>query len=403
MIAFMHSFDFHMPTHIYFGEKQQEAFAAEIPSLGKHWLLLIGGGSVKRLGYLESVTKLLEQQNLNISLFEGIEPNPHRNTINRAAQQAREVNADGVIALGGGSVMDAAKAIAALLHHGEDDIWPYVVGKPKQGQIEGAKPVIAIPTTAATASEVTPYAVLSDPESHGKAPVSHASFKPNLAWCNPAFHTSLPLTTTRDGAADILSHVFENYILGDFASPMADRYTEGIIHTVLHTLPKVTEDPENLAHRSTLMWCSTLALNGMQQAGRRPSPFLLHNLEHAISGRYPDVAHGRGLATLYPAYFDWMWEQGRARARFAQLGEMIFGIDGDETQRGRGFIDRFNLWLQENDLYQSLPDIGVDPDDYEPIAAYAVQTYGDGTALQAGGPMDTQDITDLFSATEAQS
>lgn len=398
----MRSFSFHMPTHIFFGDEKKEDFAEAIPNLGTNWLVLIGGGSVMRLGYLETVTELLDQHNLKYEIFEGVEPNPHRDTINKAAIQARQMDADGVIALGGGSVMDAAKAIGALLHNGEDDIWPYVVGQPKQGEIEGSKPVIAIPTTAATASEVTPYAVLSDPASNGKAPVANADFKPKLAWCNSSFHTSLPLTTTRDGAADILSHVFENYLLGNNASPMADRYTEGIIHTVLHTLPKVTQEPDNLAHRSTMMWCSTLALNGMQQAGRKPSAFILHDLEHSISGRYPEVAHGRGLATLYPAYFNWLWEQDRARDRFALLGQHVFGIEGDRECQGRGFIKQFVQWLKENELYQSLPAIGVDPSDYQAIAEYAVHTYGNGASLYALGPLYMEQITELFATTEKQ-
>ncbi|MGM0587040.1 MAG: iron-containing alcohol dehydrogenase [Bacteroidota bacterium] len=399
----MHSFDFHMPTHLFFGPEKRADFAENIPDHGSRWIIVIGGGSVKRLGYLEQVEKLLDEQDLQYTLFEGIEPNPHRLTINTAARQAREFKADGVIALGGGSVMDASKAIAALMFNGEDDIWPYVVGEPKQGQIQGAAPVIAIPTTAATASEVTPYAVLSDPESHGKAPVSHPDFKPTLAWCNPAFQTSLPATTTQDGAADILSHVFENYLLGDDASPMADRYTEGIIHTVLHTLPKVTEDPDNLKHRSTMMWCSTLALNGMQQAGRQPSAFILHNLEHSISGRYPEIAHGRGLATLYPAYFKWLWKEGRAIDRFAQLGAFVLGIQGDKKTQGLGFIEQFAEWLQENKLYQSLPDIGVDPNHYSDIAKYALKTYGRDGLMFAQGPLNQDQIVEIFELTEKQS
>jgi alcohol dehydrogenase YqhD (iron-dependent ADH family) len=114
------------------------------------------------------------------------------------------------------------------------------------------------------------------------------------------------------------------------------------------------------------------------------------------------VAHGRGLATLYPTYFNWLWEQDRARDRFALLGQHVFGIEGDTEGQGRGFIDQFTQWLKENELYQSLPAIGVDPSDYQAIAEYAVQTYGNGASLYALGPLYMEQITELFAATEKQ-
>jgi alcohol dehydrogenase YqhD (iron-dependent ADH family) len=151
------------------------------------------------------------------------------------------------------------------------------------------------------------------------------------------------------------------------------------------------------------MWCSTLALNGMQQAGRQPSAFILHNLEHSISGRYPEIAHGRGLATLYPAYFKWLWKEGRAIDRFAQLGAFVLGIQGDKKTQGLGFIEQFSEWLQENELYQSLPDIGVDPNYYADIAKYALKTYGRDDLMFAQGPLNHDQIVEIFELTEEQS
>jgi alcohol dehydrogenase YqhD (iron-dependent ADH family) len=158
--------------------------------------------------------------------------------------------------------------------------------------------------------------------------------------------------------------------------------------------------PDDLAHRGQLLWASTLALNDYASAGRHPSQFVLHAMEHALSGWYPDLAHGRGLATLYPAYFRWLLTRNRARERFAQLGERLFGITGaDAPER---FIASFEEWLDNNGLRQSLGNLGIAEADYPAIAAYAVKVYGDGHQLDALGPLPPAEIVSIFKATAQQ-
>jgi alcohol dehydrogenase YqhD (iron-dependent ADH family) len=348
----MNPFELHIPTRIYYGKEKAGDYFEQLSTYGSKAMVVIGGGSVKRMGYLQEVQKQLDDNGVEHILFEGIEANPHSQTINMAAAAGEEENVDFIIALGGGSVMDASKAIAGLIHDDLDDIWPYTVGGPKFRQIEGALPVCAIPTTAATASEVTPHAVISNPEVKGKSPVSYPFMKPAASWLNPAYHTSLPITTTRDGASDILSHVFENYLLGGNDSDLADRYSEGVMETVLNTLPKLELDPENEELRGQLLWASTMALNGMQVAGRNAAPFTLHNLEHALSGQNHELAHGRGLAILYPAYFRWLYKHDRALDRMALLAKRLFGIsDENLKENAMSFITHFEGWLKQNHLH----------------------------------------------------
>lgn len=399
----MNSFTIYTPTRLFFGADQAAAFAKAAAKLGRHALLVTGGGSVEKLGYLAQVKAALAAEGLQVTPFSGIEPNPESATINRAAAELRAAGADFVIALGGGSVMDASKAIAALAFAGERDIWPFVLGEPRAFQLKGALPIAAIPTTAATASEVTPYAVISNRTVKGKSVLGFEFLKPLVAWLNPAFTVKLSATTTRDGAADILSHVFENYLLGGGGSPLADRHTEGIIATVIETLPRLLENLEEVERRGVLLWASTLALNDYQLAGRAGSQFVLHSMEHALSGFHPELAHGRGLATLYPAYFRWLLEHGRARERLAQLGERIFGLDADEGDAAEGFIDQFEAWLADNGLLQSLSDLGIEEKEYATIAAYAVKVYGDGKQLEALGPLTAEEIVKIFQATASQS
>ena len=223
-----------------------------------------------------------------------------------------------------------------------------------------------------------------------------------VSWLNPAYTVKLSVTTTQDGAADILSHVLENYLLGGNDSPLADRYTEGVISTVVETLPKLIANPADLNARGSLLWASTLALNDYQVAGRAGSQFVLHSMEHALSAFHPELAHGRGLATLYPAYFRWLLSKGRAQERLAQLGGRIFGLDPEEGNAAEAFIDRFEDWLAANGLLQSLGELGIGEAEYETIAQYAVKVYGDSQQLEALGALSVADIVKIYRDTARQ-
>jgi alcohol dehydrogenase YqhD (iron-dependent ADH family) len=399
----VNSFSIYTPTRIFFGADQLTPFAAAAAKLGKKAFLVTGGGTVERLGYLKEVTDAFTSAGVSIVHFSGIEPNPESSTIDRATELLRKEKAEFVIALGGGSAMDAAKSIAALAVTDEPDIWPFVIGESRAFQLQSALPIVAIPTTAATASEVTPYAVISNRAAKGKSILIAEFLKPHVAWLNPVFTIGLSPTTTRDGAADILSHTFESYLLGGDESLLADRYSEGVMSTVIEMLPRLLENPTDLLARGNIMWASTLALNDYQLAGRRPSEFVLHSLEHSLSGFSPELAHGRGLATLYPSYFRWLVKNGRAIDRLAQLGTRLFGLTGTEADRANGYIDKFETWLKDNGLYQSLGDLGFNESDYPAIAEYCVRTYGDGKQINALGPLPVAEIIEIFRGTERQS
>lgn len=399
----MHSFQFHLSTQLLFGHDQGAAFAASAAKLGKHAFVVTGSGSVVRLGYLAEVTKLLADAGVKVTQFAGIEPNPEAVTINRATAELRAAGADFVVAVGGGSAMDAAKGIAALAATpGADDVWPYTLGGAKAGRFTAALPLACVATTAATASEVTPYSVISHRASHGKSVLGHDFLKPRVSWLNPRYTTAVPAHVTADGAADILSHVFENYLLGDDASPLADRHTEAVMLTVIETLPKQLADLADEKLRGSLLWASTLALSGLQGAGRSDSGFPMHSIEHAMSGVRPELAHGRGLATIFPAYFRWLIAHGRGVARFAQLGTRLFGIAGSDTERAHGFVHAFERWLADNKLRQSAAALGFTAADFERIADYTVKTYGDGKSIDALGPITRDEVVAILADTARQ-
>jgi alcohol dehydrogenase YqhD (iron-dependent ADH family) len=399
----MKSFTLFLPTELYFGADQGAQFAAAGAKLGKHAFVVTGSGSVVRLGYLAQVKGLLTEVGVKITEFTGIEPNPEAETVNRATAVLCAAGCDFVVAVGGGSVMDAAKAIAALAATpAETDIWPFTLGGAKAGLLTAALPLACVATTAATASEVTAYSVISQRASGGKSVLGHEFLKPRVSWLNPAYTVAVPAHVTADGASDILSHVFENYLLGGGGSPLADRHSEGVILTVLETLPKQLAALDDENSRATLLWASTLALNGFQSAGRVESGFPMHAIEHSMSGVRPELAHGRGLATLYPAYFRWLLAHGRATARFAQLRTRIFGLHGDESTCADGFIAHFEAWLGQNGLRQSAASLGFSAEDFQAIAKYTVKTYGDGRSIDALGPITSADIVAILADTARQ-
>lgn len=399
----MRSFTLHLPTQLHFGPDQGKAFATAAAKLGKHAFVVTGSGSVVRLGYLAEVTALLADAGVKVTHFGGIEPNPEAVTINRATAELRAAGADFVVAVGGGSSMDAAKGIAALAATpGEADVWPFTLGGAKAFQFTAALPLAAVPTTAATASEVTPYSVISLRESRGKSILAHEFLKPRVSWLNPRFTVALPARVTADGAADILSHVFESYLHGDESSALADRHSEGVILTVLDTLPTLLASLGDEALRGDLLWASTLALSGFQTAGRSEAGFPMHAIEHAMSGVRPGLAHGRGLATIFPAYFRWLIAHDRATARFARLGQRVFGLSGTKAELAAGFVLHFERWLAANGLRQSAASLGFTAEDFGLIADYAVKTYGDGRSLDAAGPLSRGDIVEILTATAGQ-
>ncbi len=396
----MHDFQIYSPTRIFFGESLESDFFTAAAGVGKKVLLITGGSSAERLGYRARVQAGLSAAGITVVHFPGIEANPHAATVDKAAEIGRQEKVDAVVALGGGSAMDASKAIAALIHNGEPNIWPYVLGQPKVGQLSGAIPILAIPTTAATASEVTPFAVISDPPTNGKSVIGYDFLRPTLSWLNPAFTLELPAIVTADGASDILSHVFENYLVGDDSSPLADAHSEGVMQTVVNKLPLLLKDLKNLELRAQFLWASDIALNGYQSAGRKPGAFALHAMEHALSGFKPDLAHGRGLATLYPPYFRFLHDNNRNRNRIARMGRKVFGVTSeDDDAASLECINRLVEWLKSNGLHQSLVDLGFDPSQFKAIAEYTVTTSGDGEKLDACGPLDAAQIEEIFRQT----
>jgi alcohol dehydrogenase YqhD (iron-dependent ADH family) len=372
----MHNFEFILPTKIIFGGGEINRVGKEAEKLGRKPLLVTGKTSMRKLGILDRVIFLLKEEGLEVVLYDKIEPNPRVATIDEAGELAKSKKCDFVIGLGGGSPMDAAKAIAARACV-DDTIWNYIYHGEGQTfkRVEKALPIMTLPTIAATGSEADNGGVITNWETHEKAVIGSPHLFPKISIVDPELTVSVPPDITSDGAVDIICHVIESYFTATSPAPLQDRLSEGIIKTVMGSLEKALSDPENIEARSNLSWCSSLALSGFVNSGRGGA-MPMHAIQHAISGHY-DISHGRGLALILPPIMEYTYEH--RPEKYAQLAKNVFEID----TIGLPIIEGAKLgvkamadWLRSVDMYTTFTSLGIVDPRYEQMAEDTIRIYG---------------------------
>ena len=290
----MRPFVFHNPTQLIFGKGKLSALSGEVAKYGRNVLLVYGGGSIKRSGLFDQVIALLKEANAVVTELAGVEPNPRLSTVHKGVALCREHNIDLILAVGGGSVLDCSKAIAVGAKY-DGDMWDFVERKavPQAGL-----PLGTVLTMAATGSEMNGGSVITNEVTQEKMGWGSPHAYPAFSILDPVHTLSLPRDQTVYGIVDIMSHVLEHYFHQDTNTPVQDGFCETILRTVIDTAPKLVEDLENYELRETIMYCGTMALNGMINMGMA-GDWGTHNIEHAVSAVY-DIPHGGGLAILFP-------------------------------------------------------------------------------------------------------
>ncbi|GFZ84706.1 NADH-dependent alcohol dehydrogenase [Paenibacillus marchantiophytorum] len=322
----MNTFTFHNPTTLHFGQGQLEKLTAEVPKYGKNVLLVYGGGSIKNNGIYTNVLHLLKGIDAQVFELSGVEPNPRLTTVHRGVELCRKQNIDLILAVGGGSVIDCAKAVAVGAQYA-GDFWDIVTRKASP---KGALPLGTVLTIAATGSEMNSGSVITNWETQEKLGWGSPFAFPKFSILDPAHTVSLPENQTVYGIVDIMSHVFEQYFHHTTNSPLQDGFCETILRTVIDTAPRLLQDLENLDDRATILYSGTMALNGILSMGVR-GDWATHNLEHAVSAVH-DIPHGGGLAILFP---NWMTYTLDANVpRFKQFAQRVFDIEtADKSDR----------------------------------------------------------------------
>lgn len=315
----MRPFVFHNPTQLIFGKGKLSALSGEVAKYGRNVLLVYGGGSIKRSGLYDQVIALLKEANAVVTELAGVEPNPRLSTVHKGVALCREHNIDLILAVGGGSVLDCSKAIAVGAKY-DGDMWDFVERKavPQAGL-----PLGTVLTMAATGSEMNGGSVITNEVTQEKMGWGSPYAYPAFSILDPVHTFSLPRDQTVYGIVDIMSHVLEHYFHQDTNTPVQDGFCETILRTVIDTAPRLVEDLENYELRETIMYCGTMALNGMINMGMA-GDWGTHNIEHAVSAVY-DIPHGGGLAILFP---NWMkYNRSADPQRFKSLAVNVFGVD----------------------------------------------------------------------------
>lgn len=318
----MNNFNFYSPTYFVFGRERENETGKYVQRFGGTKVLIhYGGGSVLKSGLLDRVKASLDAASIPYCELGGVVPNPRSGLVNEGVALCKQEKIDFVLAVGGGSVIDSAKAIAAGACY-EGDFWDFYSGKAIVQQALGVGTVL---TLTAAGSEGSGNSVITHEDGMLKRGTSSEYLRPKFSVLNPALTCSLPSYQTACGAADMLAHVMERYFTNTKEVEITDRLCEGIMLTIINETPKALANPNDYDARANLMWAGMVAHNDICGVGREQD-WASHQMEHELSGLY-DVAHGAGLAVVFPAWMKYVMKQDILR--FAQFAVRIWGVEMD--------------------------------------------------------------------------
>ncbi len=362
----MQNFVFHNPTKIIFGRDTVPNIGPETAELGRRCLLVYGRSSIRKTGLYDQVTTSLADAEVEIIDHGGVQSNPLLDHVRAGIAKVKEHSIDVVVAVGGGSVLDSAKAIAAgsVVNH---DVWKFFTGKKS---VKSTLPVTTVLTLAAAGSEMNSGMVITNNETKEKFGFGHRLLYPKTSILDPKVTFTVPPDYTAFGAIDAIAHVLEFYMTTrDPDTPVQDCLMEGLIKNSINACERCLKDPLDYEGRASLLWTATLALNGLTAAGLGRVGFPMHMIEHSLSALY-NVPHGAGLSVVIPGWLTWYRKHNEAR--IAQLGRRIFPpadlqpyTDGRIAERT---IIIFKNWFSRIDSPVSLEELGIPAADIPMIA-----------------------------------
>ena len=366
----MNNFNFVTPTRYEFGrgvEKRVGELAAQNGM--KHVLLVYGQGSVVRSGLLDRVRTSLESAEIPYSMLGGVKPNPTDDLVYHGIKTVKDLHIDGLIAVGGGSVIDTAKAIAAgALYDG--DFWDFFSGK----TIERALPIGVVLTIPAAGSEGSGNAVITKLDGMHKISIrTEYALRPKFALLNPELTFTLPPYQTAAGIVDMMAHILERYFSPTEGVEVTDRLSEGLLKAIIEEAPKVMAEPENYDARANIMWAGTLAHNGICGCGRTED-WASHRMEHELSAVY-GVTHGAGLAVVNPAWMTYMAD--RKPEKVAQFARRVFNVQNDnDREAALEGIKRLREFYRSIGMPTTLAELGIENPDFDLLVTKLHENMG---------------------------
>jgi hypothetical protein len=385
---FMNSFIYHIPTKVYFGKNQLGHLGEELKKYGKRVLLVYGGGSIKKNGLYDKVVAEINKAGLELFECPGIEPNPRVSSVNRGASICKKEKIDVILAVGGGSTIDAAKFIGAGTYY-DGDAWDILTGK---AAVTNCLPIITVLTLAATGSEMDDCGVISNPEAKDKLGFGHPLLRPKVSFLDPTNTYTVSAYQTACGSADILSHIIEVYFNMDKDLAMLDSVMEALMKTVIHYAPIAMKEPTDYEARANLMWASSWAINGFIDGGKSQE-WSCHPMEHEISAVY-DITHGLGLAILTPRWMEYTLDETTA-PKFRQFGCNVLGISSSlpAMEAAKQVIQKLaDFFYKDLGLNSTLSSLGIDSSNF---ASMAKKACGGGI-LHGFKPLNQNDIEKIY-------
>lgn len=384
----MNRFEYNIDTKVYFGYDQLKKLGKEVASYGKKVLLTYGGGSIKKSGLYDNIMEKLKEANLEVFELSGIEPNPRIDSVRKGIKLCKDNNIDVVLAVGGGSTIDASKFIAAGTKV-DFDPWDFFV---KNAPLKEALPLVTVLTLAATGSEMDAIGVISNVDTNDKIGRVAPAIRPKASFLDPTLTYTVSKYQTACGSADIFSHIVESYFRKESNLYMIDRFMEGLMKTVIKYAPIAIEEPDNYDARANLMWSSSWAINGFIATDGKTA-WSCHAMEHQLSAYY-DITHGLGLAILTPRWMKHCLSETTAD-RFYEYGTGVFDIDKSlpKMEVAERAIELTGKFLSETlKLDDSFKAIDIDDRYFEEMAEKACG----GKILRGYKDLSKTDIISIY-------
>lgn len=385
----MNNFVYDIPVKVYFGENQLCHLGEELKKYGNRVLLTYGGGSIKQIGLYDKVMSELNKAGLEVHELSGIEPNPRIDSVRKGAEMCKEHNIDVLLAVGGGSTIDATKFMAAgaCVDH---DAWDFL--NEKWAPINKALPIVSILTLSATGSEMDCGGVISNPETKDKIGRLAPPMLPKVSFLDPTLTYSVNAYQTACGAADMISHILEVYFNMEQDLYMLDCFMEGMLKTIIKYTPIAIEQPDNYEARANLMWTSSWAINGFINGGKRLA-WSCHPIEHELSAIY-DITHGLGLAIITPRWLEYCLDETTV-SKYVQFAVNVFGVDSSlpPMDIAREGIRRLSEFLFDTiGLQRTFTEVGIKTEDFPVMARKACGN----SVLKGFKHLTQQDIENIF-------
>ena len=388
----MKNFAYYTPTQVVFGKAVEEETGRLIREAGGSRVLLhYGGGSVERSGLLSRIRASLEKEGLFRVELGGVVPNPRLSLVHEGIALGRKEGVDFVLAVGGGSVIDSAKAIGYGLAN-EGEVWDFYERKRKA---KGCAPIGVVLTIAAAGSEMSSSCVITNEDGWIKRGYSSEYSRPRFAVMNPELTMTLSAYQTASGCVDILMHTMERYFYRDGGMELTDGIAESLLRTVMKNALILRDDPSCYDARAEIMWAGSLSHNGLTGFGGDGGDWASHKIEHELSGLF-DVAHGAGLAAVWGSWARYVYREDAARfARFAQNVMGVSGAGTHEEMAEKGIKAMENFFRALN-MPTSLAELGVSPTEEEIRTMAEKCVRGVGGPVGVVRPLEVEDIENIY-------